>query len=244
MVEELEELQDVLQYRFSDVELLERAFMHASVRGQGALSNERLEFLGDAVVGLVISEHLFQAYPQLSEGDMTIIKSAVVSRRALAKVGRKLGLPAFLQVDQGLQQRKQYPASIVCNAYEAAVAAIFLDGGIQSAKDFILRTLAGELDHVRNRGHEPSYKSILQEKTQAEGKGTPRYGVVRYEGPDHQRRYLIVAHVAGEECGGGWGTTKKDAEQAAAKDALEKVYPGWRENGSPDEAAADEAEEA
>ncbi len=239
MAGDLDELQDVLQYRFCDVALLVRAFKHASVRSQGELSNERLEFLGDAVAGLVISEDLYRSHPELSEGEMTIIKSAAVSRRAMAKVGRQLGLSAFLDVDPGLEQREQFPSSIVCNAYEAAVGAVFLDGGIDAAAEFILRTLGPELTRVRDRGYEPSYKSILQERTQAEGKGTPRYSVVRYEGPDHRRRYLTVAHVAGEECGAGWGMTKKAAEQAAARDSLDKLYPEWRGSAEAEEAVAE-----
>lgn len=225
----IEQLQQRLQYRFANADLLIEATTHASAHGGGGPSNERLEFLGDSVIGLVIADHLFERSREMSEGEMTVLKSAVVSRRTLARVGRSLGLADFLQVDEGLKQRKRYPGSIIANAYEAVVGAVFVDGGLKAATDFILRTLEPEMQRARAGRHSPSYKSILQQRTQAEGKGIPRYSVVRFEGPDHQRRYLTVVHVCGEERGGGWGPTKKAAEQNAARDALDKCYPGWPE---------------
>ncbi len=228
--EGLAELRDRLQHRFADPDLLALAMTHASSRSGSEPCNERLEVLGDSVIGLVIADWLFRRFPEMSEGEMTVLKSAVVSRRTLGRVGRALGLAEFLRVDEGLKQRKRYPASIIANAYEAVVGAVFMDGGIEPAGAFILRTLAPELERAQGGRHEPSYKSILQQRTQAEGKGIPRYSVVRFEGPDHQRRYLTVVHVKGEECGGGWGPTKKAAEQNAARDALDKCYPGWTNN--------------
>ncbi|MHC4480547.1 MAG: ribonuclease III, partial [Planctomycetota bacterium] len=205
------------------------ALTHASATGGDALSNERLEFLGDAVVALAVCNHLFRQRPDLSEGEMTVIKSAVVSRRTMARVGRSLGLSEFLRVDYGLRQRASYPSSMVAGAYEAVVGAILVDGGMEAAVEFILRTLGPEIERTEARQHKPSYKSILQEKAQAEGKGAPRYSLVRYEGPDHRPRYLTVVHICGEKCGAGWGSSKKTAEQEAAKDALDKCYPGWDE---------------
>lgn len=232
LVEEArQQLQDRLGYRFSDPSLLVRAVTHASAQCEGMPSNERLEFLGDAVLDLVVSERLFDAMPELSEGEMTVMKSAVVSRRTLARVGRSLGLPEFLFVDDGLKQRRTYPASMAANVYEAIVGAIFVDGGLESAREFLLRTLAEEMERAEAKGHRPNHKSILQERTQAEGKGSPRYSVLRSEGPDHRRRYLIVVRIRSQECGRGWGSTKRDAEQSAAKDALDKCYPGWAEWG-------------
>lgn len=229
----LGQLQERLRYRFASADLLVEAMTHASAQAGGGRSNERLEFLGDSVIGLVIADHLFERSPELSEGEMTVLKSVVVSRRSLGRVGRSLGLADFLQVDEGLKQRKRYPGSIIANAYEAVVGAIFVDGGLKAATDFVLRTLEPEMERARAGRHSPSYKSILQQRTQAEGKGIPRYSVVRFEGPDHQRRYLTVVHVCGEERGGGWGPTKKAAEQNAARDALDKCYPGWTEEEHP-----------
>jgi ribonuclease-3 len=225
----LEELQDLLQYRFGDPALLRLAMTHASARGRDGPSNERLEFLGDAVMGLVVSAHLFGEKPRLSEGEMTSVKSTVVSRRVLSHVSRALGLPTFLQVDSGLQRRTRYPGSVVANAYEAVVGAIFADGGLGPAREFVMRTLGPEVKKVQDRRHVPNYKAVLQERTQAEGKGTPEYAVVRWEGPDHRRSYRVVVQVAGEQCGTGAGETKKEAEQQAAGEALDRLYPDWEE---------------
>lgn len=216
----LQELQERLGYSFSDPSLLTRAMTHASASGRRKPSNERLEFLGDAVVGLVISEHLFRSMPRSPEGDMTRIKSAVVSRRTQARVGRALGLPQYLRVDPGLRQRKRYPASMAANAYEAVVGAILVDRGIEAAREFVLRTLAPEVVRARAGRHGRDYKSVLQQKTQAGAKGAPQYDTVQHEGPDHQRRFLVKVYIDGQECGAGWGSTKKAAEQNAARRAL------------------------
>ncbi len=238
MADTLSELQDRLQYRFGDPSLLERAMTHASARGEDQAANERLEFLGDAVVGFVISEHLFRSLREAPEGRMTRIKSAVVSRQTLARIGRSLGLREWLRVDAGLRQWEQYPGSMVAGAYEAVVGAIFLDGGIDAAREFVLRTLAEEVEHALVERHHEDYKSALQWKSLAEGKGIPQYEVVRQEGPDHRRRFLTTVYIGGKECGSGWGRTKKSAEQSAAAQALGEPFvepedqPGERGSGS------------
>lgn len=227
----VEGLQELIQYEFSDPALLVQAVTHASAASDEQPSNERLEFLGDAVVGLVISDHLFISGPELSEGEMTVVKSAVVSRRTMARVGRALGLRAFIRADEGLKRRRAYPQSVVANVYEGLVGAIYRDGGLAAAAEFVLRTLDLHVKRVAASRHAASSKSALQERTQAEGKGIPRYDIVRYEGPEHERRFLAVVHVDGRECGSGWGTTKKEAEQSAARQALAKFYPEKGANG-------------
>ncbi len=227
MDKEVQELQARLQYRFSDLALLSQALTHASASNARQPSNERLEFLGDAIVGLVVSEHLYLRFPEASEGQMTRIKSAVVSRRTLARVGRSLGLPQCLRVDSGLKQRKRYPVSLAANAYEAVVGAMLLDRGIAAASEFIVRTLGPEIALVVSGRHEWDYKTILQLKAQAQGKPPPQYEVARRTGPDHRGRFMTVVCIDGEECGSGWGTTKKGSEQSAASRALEKCYPDW-----------------
>lgn len=229
MCEELEELQERLGRRFADPSLLGLALTHASVRGRGGRSNERLEFLGDAVLALVVSRYLFALHPPLSEGQMTKVKSPVVSRRTLAEVGNALGLAQFLHVDDGLKKHTRYPASMVAGAYEAVVGALFLDGGLEAAREFVLRTLGPELERVQARRHTPNYKAMLQERLQAESRETPAYVLSRWEGPDHQRRYHTTVHVAGRECGSGCGRTKKEAEQDAARSALQRLYPDRQE---------------
>ncbi len=229
MAEGLGELQELLDYRFEDVKLLERAMTHASIRSEERPANERLEFLGDAVVGLIVSLHLFETWPDLTEGEMTIIKSSVVSRATMARVGRAMGLPRFLRVDEGLQQRERYPGSMVANVYEAAVGAIFLDGGLGAARRFVLRTLGPEVARARSRPEPSTWKSILQERVQAHGGPVPRYEVVHRAGPDHAREYEAVVEVDGKRQGAGRGSTKKAAEQEAAREALDRLFPGWRE---------------
>lgn len=238
MADMLGELQDRLGYRFRDSSLLQRAMTHSSARGDDQPANERLEFLGDALVGLVISEHLFRSFPALPEGRMTRIKSSVVSRRTLARVGRSLRLPEWLRVDAGLEQRESYPTSMVAGVYEAVVGAIFLDGGMEATRDFILRTLAAEVERVLLGRHHEDYKSLLQRRTLAEAKGIPDYRVVRQEGPDHHRQFLTVVYIDGERCGSGWGATKKSAEQNAAAQALRERYP--ESNHAPGEGSGRE----
>jgi ribonuclease-3 len=227
MGEAVEKLQEVLGYRFSDPALLECAVTHASAAQGERSSNERLEFLGDAVLGLVISDHLFRRFPDWSEGQMTQTKSAVVSRRTTAKVGRALGLGGHLRVDDGLKRRGAYTIAMVSGVYEAIVGAIFCDGGPDAAGDFVIRTLGPEADRVAANRHTPDHKSVLQKETQAEGKGVPTYTITRSEGPEHKRRFQAVVRIASEETGTGWGPTKRDAEQSAACQALNTRYPNW-----------------
>jgi len=223
MTRELDRLQERLGVRFDDESLLYRALRHASAAGE-VPSYDRLEFLGDAVVGLVVAEHLFRSMPAASEGEMTVIKSVVVSRRALGRVARKLNLHEYLEVGEGLQGRP-YPLSIVSGAYEAVVGAVFVDSGMAIARNLVLRTLENERERVCEERNAEGAKSVLQQMTQAEGKGIPRYKIVGAEGPDHALQFQAVVLVADEQCGEGWGRTKKDAESNAARQALERCYP-------------------
>jgi len=227
----LGQLQELLGHTFSDIALLEEAITHASAGGREQFTNERLEFLGDAVLDLVISDHLFEALPEATEGEMTHARSLLVSRRALARIGRALGLDRFLRVDGGIQQRATYPTSILAGVYEALVAALYLDGGDAAARDFILRTLSDELDRIGAGVPQPNGKSRLQQEAQAAGRGIPSYRVVRTEGPDHERRFLVAVRVDGKVVGEGWGRNKKEAEQNAASQALEH---GWQKERGAD----------
>lgn len=225
----MSEIEELLGHEFTDPSLLSKALTHASAGGAESFTNERLEFLGDAVVDMVVSNHLFTTMPQAPEGEMTRIRAAVVSRRTLGRVGRKLGLEAFLRVDEGLSRKEEYPTSIVAGGYEAVVGALFLDGGARVAKRFVLRTLQEELERCTGTTAFVSNKSRLQENVQAAGHGIPHYEVLQVEGPDHERRFLVAVSVAGRELGRGWGRTKKDAEQRAAEQALE-AWPGLEDD--------------
>ncbi len=223
MTEELHRLQARLGVQFENLELLRRALRHASA-AETEPSYERLEFLGDAVVGMVVAEHLFRTMPGASEGEMTVIKSGVVSRRTLGRVGRRLALQEHLEVGEGLQGRP-YPLSIVSGAYEAVVGAVFVDQGMRAAGDLVLRTLADEIERVCEDRHAEGAKSLLQQRAQAVGLGIPRYEIISAEGPDHEVEFQAVVLIAGRECGEGRGRTKKEAESNAARQALERHYP-------------------
>jgi ribonuclease-3 len=235
--ETLEQLQELLGYTFADAELLEEAVTHASAGGRERFTNERLEFLGDAVLDLVISDQLFEALPGATEGEMTHARSLLVSRRALARVGRALGLERYLRVDEGIQQRESYPVSILAGVYEALVAALYLDGGMGPAQDFVLRTLGPEMERIGASIPQSNSKSRLQEEAQAAGRGIPGYRVVHTEGPDHERRFQVVVSVGGRDLGEGWGPTKKEAEQTAAHQALDGP---WQELLSAEQPKAEE----
>ena len=218
-------------YTFRNPGLLTKAMTHSSLAPAGLRSYERLEFLGDAVVGLVVAEELFSLPESYSEGEMTEMKSATVSRRSLVRAGKRLDLQHYLRVDRGLAQRKSYPPSLTANAYEALVGAVFLDGGFEEARKFILRSLEPELMAARQSQSPPNCKSILQERLQAEGKPHPAYHTARKVGLEHDMWFQAAVSVEGRQVGAAWGRTKKQAEQAAARLALDALYPGWQPGG-------------
>ena len=216
-------------YHFTDQSLLQKALTHASLHGVGGISYERLEFLGDAVAGVVVAERLFRAPEHWSEGQMTAIKSDAVSRTSMVSAGRRLGLESYMRVDRGLAAGgKKYPDSVVADAFEALVGAVFLDGGMEKAREFVLQFMGLEIQRCEERRHTPNFKSTLQELVQAECGRPPTYRTLQQVGPDHEAQFLAAVHVLGVEKGSGWGTTKKEAEQRAAEAALETHYPNWR----------------
>ena len=228
MDEGLDLLQERVGYRFSSLALLKQALTHASLCADPLHSNERLEFLGDAVAALAVAEELFRARPDMSEGQMTATKAVVASRRTMARVGKALGLADFLRVGKDVAQQGKCPDSLIGNVYEAIAAAIYLDGGYEEAKRFVLETLGPEIQRVRRKEHVPDFKSVLQEIVQADGKPPPDYRTVARRGPDHNARFLCAVRVDGQVAGQGWGSNKKTAEQNAAQEALNCKYPQWR----------------
>ncbi len=227
-----EGLESQIGYRFTDPELLRKATTHGSFSAAGQASYERLEFLGDSVVGLVIAQKLFLSAANDSKGRMTAVKSDAVSRRRMAQAAARLGLQAYLRVDRGLEQRGDYPASLIAEAYEALIGAIFLDGGFEEARQVVLRTLGPELKAAQKPENGLNYKAALQELLQAQGKPLPGYRTVKKEGPDHQTRFLVAVRVGNVEQGEGWGTTKKEAEQRAAARALNNLRRACRGDAS------------
>lgn len=219
--------QEAIGYQFNDTAWLDKALTHSSNRSDLGLSNERMEFLGDAALGLVVSEYLFNTYKGHTEGELTAVKSIVVSERILARRGRALGLDGFLSVGRGMSRGRRLPNSVVANVFEALIAAVFLDGGLEAARDFVLRHLEGEiLDAEQTKQHKNS-KSVLQQLVQRKRGCTPVYRVIEESGPDHAKSFRIVTLIDGVEYGSGWGRNKKEAEQHAARETLALVRAQW-----------------
>jgi ribonuclease III len=221
----LERLQERLGVRFRDMQYLERALTHRSAAAENSQeSNERLEFLGDSVVGLVISENLFRLFPNYSEGDLAKSKAYVVSETALAEAAQKLGLEEFLVMSPGeAATGGRRRRSILADAFEALVAAIYLDCGIRQAQRVVRAALKEAMRIVAADQHRGDYKSALQEQTQARARRAPLYRIVSEEGRDHDKTFLVEALVGDRVIGEGTGKSKKEAEQSAAQNALENL---------------------
>jgi ribonuclease III len=215
--------QERIEYTFRDSNMLLAALTHASGATNRLSSNERLEFLGDSILGFAICEWLYHKHPEYQEGELTQIKSAVVSRRTCAKVSRKLGLENCLILGKGMQQSSGVPRSLLSDVYEALIAAVYLDGGLEAATAFIIRTLAEELASAVQGHSVGNYKSALQQLAQKDHGGAPIYRLVQEQGPDHSKSFKIVAEIRGRQFSGAWGRNKKDAEQRAAGNALAEL---------------------
>jgi len=223
MAVNIEACEAIIGHKFASPAFLEEALTHASVKGKAGKSNERLEFLGDSVVNLVISEHLYTANADKTEGELTEIKSHLVSRRVLGRAGRRLGIENVASIGKGVSAQKRIPVSISANLYESVVAAIYLDGGLAPAREFVLRSLKEELDTIT---HFRDYKSLLQQLAQRLWDVVPTYTVVGETGPPHQKSFRVAAAINGVVYGEGVGPTKKEAEQAAALRTLESLNYG------------------
>jgi len=212
-----------LGYTFQDKSLLSLALTHASGADHRLASNERLEFLGDAILGAVICQRLYQKYPESLEGDLTTIKSAVVSRQTCAKVSQDLGLEQFLVIGKGMTNSGFVPSSLLAGLFESLVAAIYLDGGEDSARSFIERYMDPEIELVASGESGGNYKSSLQQLAQKDFGSTPVYQLLDEKGPDHAKCFKVAAVVNDETFAPAWGRNKKEAEQHAACNALAQV---------------------
>jgi ribonuclease III len=222
----LSDIQDRIFHRFKDLELLERALTHKSFANENRVPahNERLEFLGDAVLGLVISEYLIKNCPDASEGDLSRHRAAVVSEPALAAIAREIGLGSYLLLGKGEEQtggRKK--DSLLANCLEALIASIYLDAGNASVEAFVIRFFEEIIKKTCASRGTLDYKTELQELCQERLKQLPEYRIVAECGPDHQKQFEVELSVKKEVCGHGIGKSKKEAEQKAAKEALEKL---------------------
>lgn len=223
-----------IQYRFADRRLLRRCLTHSSSAETRLDSNERLEFLGDAVLGLVICEYLFHTFPDQREGQLTQMKSQLVSRAVCARVARKLELNQLILVGRGLNQ---IPESVLSAVVESLIAGIYTDGGFAMARQFILQAFAEELQLCRPQETD-NFKSQLQELTQRIHSVTPDYLVLEERGPDHAREFRIAARIGTAVYDAAWGRSKKEAEQQAARLALEALsgIPSERRSAAADAA--------
>jgi ribonuclease-3 len=187
-------------------------------------SNERLEFLGDSILNSVVAEHLFKAYPEMEEGDLTKLRSRLVNRKILALRAKDLHISDFLLLSSSaVQSIDSGSESILADAFEAILGAIYLDGGHGAAKRFVHRTLLANEEVLTSALTDDNYKSALLEYAQRNTLGIPRYSVLKEEGPEHDRRFTIEVIVGNQSYGTGIGRSKKDAEQSAAAQALEKI---------------------
>lgn len=219
----LSRCEERIGYRFQNRKLLTSALTHASGADHRLASNERLEFLGDAILGFVVCEMLYQNFPDFLEGDLTKIKSVVVSRQTCAKISRSLGLEEFLIVGKGMAASQNVPPSLMADAFESIVAAIYLDGGEPSARAFIERLIQPEIDLTHSGDIGSNYKSQLQQLAQREFGSTPIYQLLDEKGPDHSKCFKISAQVGGQRYMAAWGRNKKEAEQRAACNALSEL---------------------
>jgi len=215
--------QQRIGYVFSDKGLLRAALTHASGAQHRLASNERLEFLGDAVLGLVISEILFKRYPYSLEGELTHIKSIVVSRQTCARMSKTLGLEEFLILGKGLTTQGAVPESVLADVFESLVAAIYLDGGLEAARRFIHTHIGPEIEAAAEGESDGNYKSLLQQLAQREHGVTPTYELLAEKGPDHCKYFHISAQIGQTRYPPAWGRTKKEAEQLAARNALQEL---------------------
>ena len=230
--DEFAALEQALQYRFRDRGLLEHSLTHTSRANEdisgGVFDNESLEFLGDAILGFLIADALFQAFPEFDEGQKSKVKATVVSTTSLAQLAEHLQLGKHLILGRGEEKTggRQKPA-LLADAYEALIAAIYLDGGIEQARAFVSREFGSLLDEVRTPDFfGRDFKSALQERLQSSGLPLPEYRVTEQSGPEHRKIFQVEVRVRGEALAEGSGRSKKEAEQESARQALDRLASG------------------
>jgi ribonuclease III len=219
----LEHCQKTLAYRFREPALLREALTHASSANHRLASNERLEFLGDSILGAIVCELLYVTFPDFLEGDLTRIKSAVVSRRTCAQFSEILGFHEFLTLGKGMGGQDHAPSSVFADVFESILGAVYLDGGMEAAKAFVLPLLEPEIQRTVEGQGQANYKSTLQMLAQKRFGETPTYLLLDAQGPDHSKCFEVAAQIGPRQFPSAWGRNKKDAEQAAAMNALSQI---------------------
>jgi len=228
----LHQIEQVIGYKFSNRNLLTEAFVHSSSVGDRLSSNERLEFLGDAILAAVICCALFERFPSYMEGDLTKIKSMLVSRRTCARITKRLELHNFLKIGKGMSSSRALTNSLAAGLLEALIAAIYIDGGFDAARGFVLRAFTAEINLTDAEQSQGNFKSVLQQHAQQQLNATPVYALLDEKGPDHDKCFESEVVIGEHHFPSAWGTNKKEAEQKAAFNAL--VELGVFEGDLPD----------
>ena len=219
----LQECEQRIGYEFVNKDLFFEALTHASSSGTRLESNERLEFLGDAVLGFTVCEFLYDRFPDWMEGDLTQIKSILVSRQTCARLGRELHLEQCLVLGKGVTRENEIPNSVLANAFESTIAAIYLDAGFEVAKKFIMRHLEKEVHAAVIGDLERNHKSEFQQYCQKQFSQSPRYELLSEAGPDHSKTFEVCAIVGQRRFTAARGSNKKIAEQRAAANAMADI---------------------
>lgn len=220
----MKELEKKIGYRYENIAFLENALTHSSYANEvrhGTKSNERLEFLGDAVLSMVVSDYIYRNCPKLPEGELSKLRASLVCEKSLCRFAKSLGLGSYLKLSRGERNlHGQERPSILADAFEAVIASIYLDGGMDNAAKFILSYVEPEIKNPRPRAFK-DYKTTLQEIIQRNPEERLEYVLVGEEGPDHDKHFSVEVHLNNNVIGKGGGRSKKEAEQQAAREALE-----------------------
>jgi ribonuclease-3 len=221
---ELKKFQKIIGYTFSNPSLLIASLTHTSREPMSVNGSpfERMEFLGDSILGLIVSEELFLEFPEYSEGELSKLKSKIVSRKMLALISSKLKLKNHIIFNKD-SAGKGGLNSVLSNTMESLICAIYLDGNIEKARNFIIKFIMSDYSKHLKKGHLADYKSKLQEYTQAEFHATPDYDIIKAEGPEHEKIFTIQVSIKDDVYGLGIGNSKKEAQQDAAKHACKKL---------------------
>jgi ribonuclease-3 len=236
-IDRLKKAAKLVGYEFGDYTPLRNALTHSSAKSGKHPSNERMEFLGDAVLGMIVSEMLYRMYPDFPEGELTRVKSVAVSRAVLAERVRERGLAELMYLGKGVRRdgAARLPTSILANLYEAILCALYIDGGIEVVREFIERDLGPVIHSITSHQFQQNYKSALQHLVQSRSERAPVYKVISEVGPDHQKEFHVIVSVDGVTFGPGVGRNKKEAEQRAAKAALTELLKEFDDHDDDDD---------
>ncbi len=221
--EVLESVQLLTRHRFADPALLAMAMTHASAAEGRINSNERLEFLGDSALGFIVCGYLYRQRGDLLEGDLTKVKSNIVSGRVCAELAIECGLERLVKVDKGVRSATGLPESLLAGVFEAVVGALYIDGGFEVARAFVLPLLEERIDRAMRLGHQQNFKQVLQQCLAQLEMGLPQYLVLDEKGPDHAKCFEVAVTADARRFTGAWGPSKKQAEQLAALVALKEL---------------------